>query len=102
MKRLIPLFFLLACATPPRTTAEAERAVAHETLTTIETGVLTAYAFGKFDDAQRQLAEQQIAEVRALIDESAETPLSWAQLLQRIANLAIRWAVPPMNEDPAK
>lgn len=87
------LALLAACSTTPRVSTESERNAARAMLTTIETGVTALAVTGHLTDEQLHLAIQQIADLRQEVDDSAFTPKTWADLLQRITNLALQWAI---------
>jgi len=89
------LLALSSCATSPRTTTPDERAVAMAVLTTVETGVAALLATGKITQEQYTLASQQAAQLRIEVADSAESPITWLDLYQRIMNLALAWLPKP-------
>jgi hypothetical protein len=90
---LILLFLLTACASSARVTTEAERSLALTTLTTAETGILVAVAKGKVSAEEAALAQQQLAELRALVEGSATVPISWQDVFHRITNFGLQWVI---------
>ena len=62
-------------------------------LTTVETALSVALATGKIPQADYQLAITQVADVRAAIAASETSPVSAADLLNRVLALAATWAI---------
>jgi len=88
---LAVLLLLTACASSPRVSTPEERAGAMAAIATIETGVVAMRATGKITAAQFELATHQIAEVRFAVSVSADTPVTWTEIYQRVLNLGVAW-----------
>lgn len=82
----------VGCATP-RVTTEEERALANSLLTTIETVGVAAFAAGKMDLAKFEALKADILQLRVEVADSAETPVGWDAVYQRVLNLAVEWSV---------
>lgn len=83
------------CSVVPRTTTPEERAVATTTLATVEAVVVALRTTGHITVEQAALAQQQIAQLRIEVADSAETPLAWPDIYARVLTLAIAWLPPP-------
>lgn len=92
------LAVLAACSTPPRVTTPEERATAMTTIALVESTVTALHVAGRLDTARFTLAQQQIGELRALVAQSADTPLAIADLTLRVTNLAVAW-IPPKQDN---
>lgn len=92
---VLAVFGLLAgCASGPRTSTSDERATAFATLTTIETCLAILVATEKIPEPDYAAAMAQVSELRAMVANSETVEMAWPDLMQRIANLSIRWLVP--------
>ena len=90
---VLPVLLLLAACEALRTTTVDERAIAEQTLVTVGTALLAAKAADKISDEDFTLAMAQLAELRADVAASAETPVSWPVVYQRILNFGLQWAM---------
>lgn len=84
---------LASCASAPRVSTEGERATANLWLTNIETALTVALAAQKIAPTEFQTAIGQVAELRQLVAESATQPMTWSDVLQRIVNVGVAWAI---------
>ena len=89
----LALALLAACAGGPRVTTPEERNTLFATLTTIETALGVLHATGKITTSDYQLANAQVADLRAAVAASETTPVSAADLLARVTALAAAWAI---------
>lgn len=90
---LAPLLALAACAGLPRTTTPAERAEVGSMLATIETALGVLKSTDKIPADHYVQAMQQVADLRAAIAASEASPVTVAELLNRVAALAAVWAI---------
>lgn len=95
-KTMLGLAFLYACssAPPTRVTTDVERSQALLAIAVVETAVVAAHAAGRIDTDSMAKATAQILELRAFVNESANTPVDVTTLLLRITNLGVAW-IPP-------
>jgi len=95
---LLAVLALAACAGAPRTTTAQERADLLALLSTIETGLGVAHGTGKIPSDHYALALGQVADLRAAVAASETTPVSAAELLNRVLGLAAAWAITVENK----
>lgn len=76
-------FVLVACdaLTQRRVTTPEERAQAHEVLDVAETGITVAEATGKVSVTDLAAMRAELATLRARVDDSEKTPVSWGMLI---------------------
>jgi hypothetical protein len=87
-----------ACAGPSgepaaAITSESDRIWASEILLDVETAVGIAFAANKIPVADYELAMQQVATLRADVQNSATVPVTWQTLYRRVLNFGMVWGV---------
>lgn len=88
---LLALGLFSACASSPAVTTPEERAQLNEAVSLLEAGVLAWGLEHPDRSADTTTALAQVAELRALVAASETTPVSFADVRQRIVNFGLAW-----------
>lgn len=88
----LALLCMAGCVTP-RTTTLQERQAALATLNAISATLIVLQANGTLEPEKAQLGLKQVEEMREAVMLSAEQETDWVDVMGRISNLALQWAV---------
>lgn len=103
MRTYVAMALLLASCTlgPSRTSTEQERAWANITINKLVVAITALQANGNIEGEQAALALQQLQELREVVEQSADRPVIWLEVFDRITTIALQWAIPlpPRNDE---